>query len=119
MPVSQLFRGGPGTEAVGLSAGRRNEALFDVLRSLIGPDLNRAQEAGLPEPDQMLEGGITAAWRRFPAQPAEYADYPDEIDTRLRAALVASGIVQPYVHQAEPGHRPSRVHFVLDQLPHE
>ncbi len=104
MPVSQLFRGGEGTEAVGLSAGRRNEALFDVLRSLIGPDLNRVQEAGLPEPDQMLEGGITAAWRRFPAQPAEYADYPDEIDTRLRAALVASGIVQPYVHQAEAMH---------------
>ena len=105
MPVSQLFRGGAGTAAVGLSARRRNEALFDVLRSLIGPDLNRVQEAGLPAPDQMLEGGITAAWRRFPAQPAEYAAYPAALDTRLSAALVASGIVQPYVHQAEAMHQ--------------
>ncbi|HIM51795.1 MAG TPA: DEAD/DEAH box helicase [Acidobacteria bacterium] len=44
---------------------------------------------------------VVTAWRRFPAEPAQFADYPDAVDDRLRAALAAEGIARPYVHQAE------------------
>ena len=48
-----------------------------------------------------LEGSIVTAWRRFPAEPAQFADFPAAINDRLRAALAADGIARPYVHQAE------------------
>ena len=34
---------------------------------------------------------VLTALRHFPAQPAEYADFPDELDPRLRAGLSARG----------------------------
>ncbi|HUP03823.1 MAG TPA: DEAD/DEAH box helicase [Bryobacteraceae bacterium] len=41
------------------------------------------------------------AVRHEPAAPAEFAETPDSVDPRLRAALERRGIVQLYSHQAE------------------
>ncbi|MCX6032243.1 MAG: DEAD/DEAH box helicase [Chloroflexi bacterium] len=41
------------------------------------------------------------AWRRIPAQPAQYAAFPSALDGRLVAALAERGIGQLYTHQAE------------------
>jgi DEAD/DEAH box helicase domain-containing protein len=43
---------------------------------------------------------VTAA-HRLPAIPATFASYPEGTDDRLRAALAARGIEQPYTHQGE------------------
>ena len=53
-----------------------------------------------PVPVGGLDPVVTAA-HRLPAVPAEFAPYPPGIDDRLRAALAARGIEQPYTHQAE------------------
>jgi DEAD/DEAH box helicase domain-containing protein len=60
-------------------------------------------EAGAPGESGAtpVEGAIVTAWRRLPAEPAQYADYPAALDDRLRSALASGGIVRPYVHQAE------------------
>ncbi|PYQ01926.1 MAG: helicase [Acidobacteria bacterium] len=42
---------------------------------------------------------VLTARRRFPAQPAEQADFPDGLHPRLREALVARGISRLYSHQ--------------------
>ena len=84
-----------------LSHGQRDAALLEVLEGLVPfgsagvDDGAGAWVAGQPE------GAVVTAWRRFPAEPAQFADYPDAVDDRLRAALAAGGITRPYVHQAE------------------
>lgn len=84
----------------GLSHGQRDAALLEALAGLVpfgsaGVDGAGACVAAQPE------GMVVTAWRRFPAEPAQFADYPDAVDDRLRAALAAEGIARPYVHQAE------------------
>ena len=84
-----------------LSHGQRDAALLEALAGLVpsgAADVDGA--AGVPVAAP-LEGTVVTAWRRFPAQPAQFANYPDAIDDRLRAALAADGIARPYVHQAE------------------
>ena len=84
-----------------LSHGQRDAALLEALEGLVpsgsaaGVDGAGAGVAAHPE------GAVVTAWRRFPAEPAQFADYPDAVDDRLRAALAAGGIARPYVHQAE------------------
>ena len=41
-----------------------------------------------------------AAWERFPARPASYADFPPALDERLVAALRQTGAAPLYTHQA-------------------
>ncbi len=41
------------------------------------------------------------AIRRTPARPAEYADFPDDLDPGLREVLGRRGIERLYTHQAE------------------
>ena len=84
----------------GLSHGQRDAALLEAIAGLVpfgsaGVDGAGACVAAQPE------GMVVTAWRRFPAEPAQFADYPDAVDDRLRAALAAEGIARPYVHQAE------------------
>ena len=84
----------------GLSHGQRDAALLEALAGLVpfgsaGVDGAGACVAAQPE------GMVVTAWRRFPAEPAQFADYPDAVDDRLRTALAAGGIARPYVHQAE------------------
>lgn len=40
-------------------------------------------------------------WRTIAPRPANYADFPETIDSGLRAALVEKGITRLYTHQAE------------------
>jgi DEAD/DEAH box helicase domain-containing protein len=42
---------------------------------------------------------VLAALKRFPAQDARYADFPDDLDPRLRDVLVKRGVERPYAHQ--------------------
>ena len=84
----------------GLSHRQRDAALLEAIEGLIplgsaGVDGAGASIAAQPE------GAVVTAWRRFPAEPAHFADYPAAVDDRLRAALAAEGIARPYVHQAE------------------
>ncbi len=44
---------------------------------------------------------VLTALRHFPAQPAEYADFPDGLDPRLLAVLQAKGLQRLYTHQRE------------------
>src|SRR5688500_609759 len=44
---------------------------------------------------------VLTALKRFPAVPAEYAEFPDELDPRLRAVLEARGMQRLYTHQRE------------------
>ncbi len=44
---------------------------------------------------------VLAALRRFPAQPATYADFPDALHPKLRDVLRARGYEQLYTHQRE------------------
>ena len=86
-----------------ISHRQRDAALLEALK-LNGLVLSGAADidgaAGAPV-GTPREGEVVTAWRRFPAAPAQFADYPDAIDDRLRAALAAGGITRPYVHQAE------------------
>ena len=84
-----------------LSYRQRDAALLEVLEGLAP-----FGSVGVPESDGVaaippLEGAVVTAWRRFPAEPAQFADYPAAVDDRLRAALAVGGIARPYVHQAE------------------
>ncbi len=86
----------------GLSHGQRDAALLEAL------ELNGLVPSGSAGVDEAAacvaaqpEGVVVTAWHRFPAEPAQFADYPDAVDDRLRAALAAGGIARPYVHQAE------------------
>ena len=91
---------GPASAPV-LSPGRRDAALLEALQRLVptgvaGTDGSAGALAASPS-----DGAGVTAWRRFPAEPARFADYPDGIDDRLRAVLAAGGVTRPYVHQAE------------------
>ena len=44
--------------------------------------------------------GHFTAWRTFPAKPARFAEFPAEMDHRLRRALAGGGITRLYTHQA-------------------
>ncbi len=84
-----------------LSDRQRNAALLEALEGLVpagATDVDGAAGAPVATP---RAGTVVTAWRRFPAEPAQFADYPDAVDDRLRAALAAGGIARPYVHQAE------------------
>lgn len=45
--------------------------------------------------------GTLSAVRRLPAAAPQFVPWPEGVDERLRAALAAGGIEQPYTHQAE------------------
>ncbi len=84
-----------------LSHGQRDAALLEALQRLFPSGAADGDgNAGVPI-TAPLEGEVITAWRRFPAEPARFADYPDAVDDRLQAALAAGGIVRPYAHQAE------------------
>jgi len=44
---------------------------------------------------------VLAALRRFPPQEARHADFPDDLDPRLRDVLRRRGVERPYTHQRE------------------
>ena len=46
------------------------------------------------------EGPIRAI-RRTPARPAEYGEFPEDLNPKLREVLAQRGIGKPYIHQAE------------------
>jgi len=46
-------------------------------------------------------GEVLTAVRRFPARAAEFADWPQWVQTELRAAYGSKGITRPYSHQAQ------------------
>jgi DEAD/DEAH box helicase domain-containing protein len=46
------------------------------------------------------DGEVLTAVRRFPARAAEFADWPEWVQTGLRAAYGSKGIARPYSHQA-------------------
>jgi DEAD/DEAH box helicase domain-containing protein len=66
---------------------------------LLGQALERLSAS--PAPLGAVADPIVTAARRLPAVVASFEPYPDGIDERLRAALAARGIEQPYTHQAE------------------
>jgi DEAD/DEAH box helicase domain-containing protein len=66
------------------------QALQTVLDRLTG---------GTPEFRNAPDAWVTAV-RRLPARAAEYAPFPEAIDSRLRDVLGARGIAQLYTHQA-------------------
>ena len=86
----------------GLSHGQRDAALLEA-RQLNG--LAPRRSAGIDGADASIaeqsKGMVVTAWRRLPAESARFADYPNAVDDRLRAALAAGGIARPYSHQAE------------------
>jgi len=45
-------------------------------------------------------GEILTAVRRFPARPADFAEWPEWVEERLREVYRAKGIARPYSHQA-------------------
>jgi DEAD/DEAH box helicase domain-containing protein len=54
---------------------------------------------GAPDRPDLPDVWITAV-RRLPARPAEYTEFPDGVDERLRRVLHERGIERPYTHQA-------------------
>jgi DEAD/DEAH box helicase domain-containing protein len=54
---------------------------------------------GVAERPDTPDGWVTAV-RRLPARAAEYAPFPEAVDSRLRGALRDRGIEMPYTHQA-------------------
>ncbi|MDA1094406.1 MAG: DEAD/DEAH box helicase [Acidobacteria bacterium] len=81
-----------------LSQGQRDAALQAVLEDLApGGQVDLSSGSALVPAD----GDIVTAWRRLPAESAQFADFPEGIDARLRAALAAGGITRPYTHQAD------------------
>ena len=65
-------------------------ALQSVLDRLTG---------GVPDRPDSPDGWVTAV-RRMAARAAEYAPFPDAIDSRLREVLTGRGVEQLYTHQA-------------------
>jgi DEAD/DEAH box helicase domain-containing protein len=71
---------------------RRDGALDAALQRLV-PGYRPSRPDG---PDRHV-----TAVRRLPAVDAEFAPFPDALDTRLRSALATRGVSQLYSHQAE------------------
>lgn len=67
---------------------RSDEALLQVLKGL------EIQKTLADEP-------VLTALRHFPAQPARWAPYPDDLHPRLREVLEQRGYEQLYTHQRE------------------
>ena len=88
------------TIGAALSHGQRDAALLEALAGIV-PVLSAGVDGAAASVAAQPEGKDVTAWRRFPAKPAQFADYPDAVDDRLRTALAAGGIARPYVHQAE------------------
>jgi DEAD/DEAH box helicase domain-containing protein len=61
----------------------------------LSPVLNRFERMA-----RDADGPIRAI-RRTPARPAEYADFPEDLNPKLREVLVRRGIERLYTHQAE------------------
>ena len=68
----------------------QDQALQTVLDRLTG---------GSVEHRDAPDAWVTAV-RRLPARAAQYAEFPDDIDARLRLVLAHRGIAQLYTHQA-------------------
>jgi len=75
--------------------------------------LDRFAAGTLRDRPDTPDGWVTAV-RAVPARQAVFAQWPDAIDPRLRAALEARGICQPYSHQALAiDHALARRHVVV------
>jgi DEAD/DEAH box helicase domain-containing protein len=73
--------------------GDKDQSLQAVVSRLVASH-EAAQLLGDEDPH------VTAV-KRLPPQPAQYAPFPDSLDSRLQAALRTRGIEQFYTHQAE------------------
>ncbi|HUW62376.1 MAG TPA: DEAD/DEAH box helicase [Candidatus Bathyarchaeia archaeon] len=62
--------------------------------------MNVAQIVDRLKHDAAFKRNLTA-WRTLEARPAQYADFPSQLDTRLIEALEKRGIHHLYTHQAE------------------
>ena len=71
---------------------RKETALHGALQVL-------APGAATERPD--TPDGVVTAVRRLPATPAAHVPFPEGLDERLRAALVARGAAELYSHQGE------------------
>src|SRR5688572_3034438 len=81
-----VSRGGAVGQQLALSREVSESSLLSVLKAL------EIQRTLGTEP-------VLTALRRFPAQPAEYADFPADLDPRLLAVLQARGLQRLYTHQ--------------------
>jgi DEAD/DEAH box helicase domain-containing protein len=81
------------TDTAGLSVRSRAEGALDQALSRFVPDL----PANRPD---MPDHHVTAV-RRLPEVSAQYAPFPEGLDSRLTSALATRGISQLYTHQAE------------------
>ena len=70
---------------------RRDTALDAALERIGGRDVDRPDTPDLQ---------VTAV-RRLPAAAAQFAPFPETLDTRLTQALTSRGVEQLYTHQAE------------------
>lgn len=100
-------------------SGNKDQALQDALGHL-APDA-RLSSTALPSGEgdagahvQVSGDAVVTAVRHIPAQAAQYAPWPADVDARLVEALAARGIEQPYTHQAEAmGHALAGRHVVV------
>src|SRR5215471_10296974 len=53
----------------------------------------------------LKEDSPIRAIRRTPPRPAEFGDFPEDMNPKLRAVLNARGITRPWSHQAEAAER--------------
>jgi DEAD/DEAH box helicase domain-containing protein len=80
----------------------RDGALDEALERLAGTRLSsRTSETPAPLDRPDTPDLHVTALRRLPPVPAQFAPFPESIDDRLRAALVARGIADLYTHQAQ------------------
>jgi DEAD/DEAH box helicase domain-containing protein len=92
-------------ERAGLpTRSRRDGALDEALERLAGGQVDRPDTPDLH----------VTALRRLPPVAAQFAPFPESLDDRLRAALVARGIAELYTHQAQSiGHAMAGRHVVV------
>ena len=97
MPASFPFDEDADARAAGTAVIRRSSG--PARDQALGAALERFAAGRLKERPDSPDGWVTAV-RTVPARPAEHAPWPAGIDPRLRAALEARGIAEPYTHQA-------------------
>jgi DEAD/DEAH box helicase domain-containing protein len=97
MPASFPFDEDADPRAAGTALIRRSSG--PARDGALGAALERFGAGRLKERPDSPDGWVTAV-RTLPARAAEHAPWPAGIDPRLRAALEARGIAQPYTHQA-------------------
>jgi DEAD/DEAH box helicase domain-containing protein len=94
------------TDTAGLSVRSRAEGALDQALSRFAP--------GLPVDRPDTPDHHVTAVRRLPEVAAQYAPFPEGLDSRLTSALVTRGISQLYTHQAEViGHALAGRHAVV------